>query len=78
MGAGFALRGAMRTLVTLNRAEPIAGYVFPLAERLDTAPWMRERPCMPDVGRVQAGPSGATTIRKPFPRQNPSGSRLPR
>ena len=48
-GAEFALRNAMRTPVQLARAEPIARDLFPLAERLDTDPWMGARPCTPDM-----------------------------
>jgi D-amino-acid dehydrogenase len=48
-GAEFALRDAMRTPVQLARAEPIARQLFPLAERLDTEPWMGSRPCTPDM-----------------------------
>jgi D-amino-acid dehydrogenase len=48
-GAEFALRDAMKTPVQLGRAEPIARDLFPLAERLDTDPWMGARPCTPDM-----------------------------
>jgi D-amino-acid dehydrogenase len=48
-GAEFALRDAIRTPVQLARAEPIARDLFPLAERLDTEPWMGARPCTPDM-----------------------------
>ena len=48
-GAEFALRDGMKTPVQLNRAEPIARELFPLAERLDTDPWMGARPCTPDM-----------------------------
>jgi D-amino-acid dehydrogenase len=48
-GAEFALRDAIRTPVQLGRAEPIARDLFPLAERLDTQPWMGARPCTPDM-----------------------------
>ena len=48
-GAEFALRDAIRTPVQLGRAEPIARNLFPLAERLDTEPWMGSRPCTPDM-----------------------------
>jgi D-amino-acid dehydrogenase len=48
-GAEFALRDAIRTPVQLGRAEPIARDFFPLAERLDTEPWMGSRPCTPDM-----------------------------
>jgi len=48
-GAEFAMRDAIRTPVQLGRAEPIARELFPLAERLDTEPWMGSRPCTPDM-----------------------------
>lgn len=48
-GAEFAHRDAIRTPVQLGRAEPIARDLFPLAERLDTQPWMGSRPCTPDM-----------------------------
>jgi D-amino-acid dehydrogenase len=48
-GAEFALRHAIRTPVQLGRAEPIARELFPLAERLDTEPWIGSRPCTPDM-----------------------------
>jgi D-amino-acid dehydrogenase len=48
-GAEFALRDGMKTPVQLARAEPIARELFPLAERLDTDPWMGSRPCTPDM-----------------------------
>jgi D-amino-acid dehydrogenase len=48
-GAEFAYRDAIKTPVQLGRAEPIARDLFPLAERLDTEPWMGTRPCTPDM-----------------------------
>jgi D-amino-acid dehydrogenase len=48
-GAEFAMRDAIKTPVQLGRAEPIARDLFPLAERLDTEPWMGARPCTPDM-----------------------------
>ena len=48
-GAEFARRDAIRTPVQLGRAEPIARELFPLAERIDTEPWMGSRPCTPDM-----------------------------
>jgi D-amino-acid dehydrogenase len=60
-GAEFALRDSMRTPVQLARAEPIARELFPLAERLDTEPWMGSRPCTPDmlpiIGRAPRHPN---------------------
>jgi D-amino-acid dehydrogenase len=47
--------------VQLGRAEPVARNLFPLAERLDTEPWMGARPCTPDmmpiIGRAPRHPS---------------------
>ncbi|MGZ5257858.1 MAG: NAD(P)/FAD-dependent oxidoreductase, partial [Burkholderiales bacterium] len=48
-GAEFARRDAIKTPVQLGRAEPIARDLFPLAQRLDTEPWMGARPCTPDM-----------------------------
>ncbi len=48
-GAEFAMRDGMKTPVQLNRAEPIARELFPLAERVDADPWMGARPCTPDM-----------------------------
>lgn len=48
-GAEFARRDAIKTPVQLGRAEPIARDLFPLAERLDSEPWMGARPCTPDM-----------------------------
>ena len=57
-GAEFAHRDAIKTPVQLGRAEPIARDLFPLAERLDTEPWMGARPCTPDMLPV-IGPAPA-------------------
>jgi D-amino-acid dehydrogenase len=48
-GAEFARPGAPPTHVQLERAEPIARGLLPLAERLDAAPWMGVRPCTADM-----------------------------
>ncbi|WP_342361570.1 FAD-dependent oxidoreductase [Terrarubrum flagellatum] len=48
-GAEFADRDAPKTPVQLKRAEPIARSLFPLAERVDSEPWMGCRPCTPDM-----------------------------
>jgi D-amino-acid dehydrogenase len=48
-GAEFATRGAPPTPVQLARAEPIAKTFFPLGERLDSGPWLGNRPCTPDM-----------------------------
>ena len=48
-GAEFANRDAPKTPVQLARAEPHAREIFPLAERVDTEPWLGRRPCLPDM-----------------------------
>ena len=48
-GAEFAGREAPKTPVQLDRAEPIARELFPLADRIDDEPWMGRRPCTPDM-----------------------------
>jgi D-amino-acid dehydrogenase len=48
-GAEFARTDAPPTPVQLERAEPVARQLFPLAERVDAAPWMGVRPCTPDM-----------------------------
>jgi D-amino-acid dehydrogenase len=48
-GAEFALRDAPPTPVQLDRAEPLARELFPLGERVDGAPWLGRRPCLPDM-----------------------------
>jgi D-amino-acid dehydrogenase len=48
-GAEFALRDAPPTPVQLERAEPVARELFPLGERVDSAPWLGRRPCLPDM-----------------------------
>jgi D-amino-acid dehydrogenase len=48
-GIEFALRDALPTPVQLDRAEPVARTLFPLAERVDAEPWMGRRPCTPDM-----------------------------
>lgn len=55
-GAEFAARDAPPTPIQLERVEPKARALFPLAERLQPSPWMGARPCFPDmlpaIGRV--------------------------
>lgn len=55
-GAEFARPDAAPTPVQLERAEPVARRLLPLADRVDPTPWMGVRPCMPDmlpvVGRL--------------------------
>jgi D-amino-acid dehydrogenase len=48
-GAEFAPTEAPPTPVQLARAEPVARELLPLAERVDAAPWVGVRPCMPDM-----------------------------
>ena len=48
-GAEFALRDAPKTPVQLERIEPKARDIFPLAGRVEDEPWMGSRPCLPDM-----------------------------
>ncbi|MFY9626914.1 MAG: FAD-dependent oxidoreductase [Methylocystis sp.] len=48
-GAEFARRESPPTPVQIEQTEPIARGLFPLAERLDSRPWMGCRPCFPDM-----------------------------
>jgi D-amino-acid dehydrogenase len=48
-GAEFARRDAGPTPVQLGKVEPMARRLFPLAERVDPAPWLGARPCLPDM-----------------------------
>jgi D-amino-acid dehydrogenase len=48
-GAEFARAEAAASPIQLDRAEPVARGLLPLADRLDTAPWMGVRPCTPDM-----------------------------
>lgn len=48
-GAEFADRDAPSNPVQLARDEPFARDLFPLGERLEPAPWMGRRPCLPDM-----------------------------
>ncbi|WP_158741972.1 FAD-binding oxidoreductase, partial [Acidisphaera sp. L21] len=48
-GAEFAKTGADPTPVQLQRAEPVARSLIPLADRVDEAPWMGVRPTTPDM-----------------------------
>ena len=48
-GAEFARQDAPPTPVQLERAEPLARSLLPLAERVEDAPWLGVRPCMPDM-----------------------------
>jgi D-amino-acid dehydrogenase len=48
-GAEFANHEAPPNPAQLNAAEAVARGLFPLAERIDPAPWMGARPCTPDM-----------------------------
>lgn len=48
-GAEFARRDAPKTPVQLDKVEPFAKKVFPLADRVDAEPWLGARPCLPDM-----------------------------
>jgi D-amino-acid dehydrogenase len=48
-GAEFAAVDAPPTPVQLDRAEPLARRLLPLAERVEPEPWMGIRPCTPDM-----------------------------
>ena len=49
-GAEFARRDAAPTPVQLARCEPVARALMPgLGQRLDPAPWLGARPCLPDM-----------------------------
>jgi len=48
-GAEFARRDAPPSPVQLERAEPVARTLLPLADRVDEAAWMGVRPAMPDM-----------------------------
>lgn len=51
-GVEFAERDAPPSPIQLDRAEPVAKTLFPLADRVDPAPWLGRRPCMPDMKPV--------------------------
>src|SRR6516162_2551881 len=44
-----AERDAPPTPIQLARDEPLARELFPLGERLEAAPWLGRRPCLPDM-----------------------------
>jgi D-amino-acid dehydrogenase len=48
-GAEFARADDPPSLAHLDRLEPFARELFPLGERLDPAPWLGRRPCLPDM-----------------------------
>ncbi|WP_181702045.1 NAD(P)/FAD-dependent oxidoreductase [Chthonobacter albigriseus] len=51
-GVEFADRDAPPTPVQLDRSEPVAREIFPIAERLDPEPWLGRRPAIPDMRPV--------------------------
>jgi len=48
-GAEFARPGAPETPIQIERAEPIARSLLPLADKVEDKPWMGVRPCTPDM-----------------------------
>lgn len=48
-GAEFARIDALPSPIQLERAEPVARKLLPLADRIDATPWMGVRPCTPDM-----------------------------
>jgi D-amino-acid dehydrogenase len=48
-GAEFARRDDPPSSAHLDRLEPLARVLFPLAERREAAPWLGRRPCLPDM-----------------------------
>lgn len=48
-GAEFALPDDPPSPAHLERLEPFAREMYPLAERLDAEPWLGRRPCLPDM-----------------------------
>ena len=48
-GAEFARVDDPASSAPLDRAEPFARELFPIAERLEPAPWLGRRPCLPDM-----------------------------
>jgi D-amino-acid dehydrogenase len=48
-GAEFAHRDAPPSPVQLDKVEPAARRLFPLADRVEDTPWLGRRPCLPDM-----------------------------
>jgi D-amino-acid dehydrogenase len=48
-GAEFALPSDPPSPAHLQRLEPFAREIYPIGERLDAAPWLGRRPCLPDM-----------------------------
>jgi len=61
-GAELADVDAPRTPRQLALAENVARQTFPLGERLDAAPWVGARPCMPDMKPVFGLVPGQTDL----------------
>ncbi len=55
-GIEFAASGDPANEIQLKRCEAVARNLFPLGERLDKAPWLGRRPCLPDM-RPVIGPA---------------------
>jgi D-lysine oxidase len=59
-GVEFADRDAPPNPIQLTRDEPLARELFPLGDRLEPAPWIGRRPCLPDmvpvIGRGERHP----------------------
>lgn len=61
-GAEFARDEAEATPIQLERAEPVARKLLPLAERVNDRPWMGTRPCTPDMLPIIGTIPGQTTL----------------
>jgi D-amino-acid dehydrogenase len=61
-GAEFARTDAAPYPVQLDRAEPVARGLLPLADRVDKAPWMGVRPIIPDMLPILGQIPGATGL----------------
>ena len=48
-GTEFAALDAPKNTIQLDGTEAIARSIFPLADRIDPAPWLGARPCTPDM-----------------------------
>ena len=55
-GIEFAASGDPANEIQLQRCEAVARTLFPLGERIDKAPWLGRRPCLPDM-RPVIGPA---------------------
>jgi D-amino-acid dehydrogenase len=51
-GVEFARRDSMATPIQITQTEPLAREIFPLGGQVDTAPWLGNRPCLPDMKPV--------------------------